>query len=269
MSNIQENIIKLFDMGYKFVDIAKIYSLTVAEVELIWEMRTKAPANSLGFYRDFMEKRNKGNYEIDGIINIEKWEKAKYKILFVLKETVGNQKNASTTYKNISLLAKSLLIAFNKNRLLTSEEIKKLDTSPESLIDAIENCAVINIKKHSNAVVVSDNKNIYSEFLANRELLEWQAKILAPDIIFAGSSVCWRCLADKKDGLYKDIINHPVKHTLKKHECEFILEHEKAHAIVFYHGNHPSAYGKYKMDIPKIQKQIFEKVGGYRKMVAG
>jgi hypothetical protein len=45
----------------------------------------------MDFYTEFMENRNKGNYEIDGAINIEKWEKAKYKILFVLKETAGYQ----------------------------------------------------------------------------------------------------------------------------------------------------------------------------------
>jgi hypothetical protein len=228
--------------------------------------------NTIDFYKDFMNKRNKGSYEIDGAINIEKWKSNKYKILFVLKETAGyqncppfyledelkntwlqykqkrgNQYIQAPTYKNISLLAKSLQMAFNRDKVLDAREILEISTKPDILFDAIENCAIINIKKHSNAKRKSDDKDILSEFIENKELLKWQIENLSPTIIFAGSSVCWKCLSGKKNGLYKDIITTPVK----KHECKTF------NGIIFYHANHPSAYGKYKMNIPNIHKQIF------------
>jgi hypothetical protein len=123
------------------------------------------PLGSIDFCKDFMNKRNKGSYEIDGAINIEKWNPNKYKILFVLKETAGyqncpsfylkdelrdtwlqykqkrrNQYIQAPTYKNISLRAKSLQIAFNGNRILTAEEISKISTKPNVLFDAMETC---------------------------------------------------------------------------------------------------------------------------------
>ena len=231
--------------------------------------------NSIDFYKDFMNKRDKGNYEIDGAINIEKWKSNEHKILFVLKETAGyqncpvfylrdelkdtwlqykqkrgNQYIQAPTYKNISLLAKSLQIAFNRNKVLTTSEISKISTKPDILFDAIENCAIINVKKHSNTKGKSDDKNIYSEFIENKELLEWQIADLSPNIIFAGSSVCWKCLSDKKNGLYKDIIIT----SLEKNGCKTF------NGIIFYHANHPSAYGKHRMNIPNIHKQIFMEV---------
>jgi hypothetical protein len=220
----------------------------------------------LEYYKEFLNKRNKGSYEIDGAIDLEKWNKSKYKLLFVLKETVGYQnckpfelkdeikdlwlKGKNPTYTNIAWLAKSLQIALENNRILSQDEINELDKSPESLFKALEHCAIINIKKHSNPKKESVDKDIISEFHENKELLEWQIKNLSPNVIFAGSSVVWKCLSGNKNGLYKDIITT----NLRKHECKSF------NGIVFYNAYHPSAWGKYKMDIPKIHKQLFEEI---------
>ena len=227
------------------------------------------------YYIDFMTNRNKGNFEIDGAINMEEWKKSKYKILFVLKETAGykdcrtfylkdelkdtwlqykqkqgNRKIQNPTYKFIAWLAKSIQIALVENRLLSNIEINKLDTGPESLIEAIEHCAIINVKKHSNPQKNSVDDDIYIEYLANKELLKLQIKELSPNIVFAGSSIVWKCLSDKNNGLYNDILTS----TVKKFECKTF------NGIIFYHANHPSAYGKHKMDKAKIHKQLFEEI---------
>jgi hypothetical protein len=75
------------------------------------------------------------------------------------------------------------------------------------------------------------DKDIWSEFMANRELLEWQIKELSPNIVFAGSSICWRCLSDKHYGLYKTLLQIPIK----KLECK------KFDGVTFYNAYHPSA----------------------------
>ena len=224
-------------------------------------------------YINFMNKRNRGNYSIDGPINIDKWNKSRYKILFVLKETRGYQnrpifklqeelKNVwlkfkkgeteNPTYKNVAWLAKSLQIALEKDRILTKVEVENLDTTSKSLIEAIDYCAIINIKKYSNSSPdgKSNDKDIRSEFCANRELLEWQTKTLSPNVIVAGSTVVWECLSSKINGLYKDIITSD----LKVHECKSF------NGIVFYHAYHPSAPREYKWDIQKIHKQLFEEI---------
>jgi len=233
-------------------------------------------------YKKFMDERNehnKGNYSIDGAINLEKWNVSKYKILFVLKETAGyhksrtfelqdelksvwlkynqkpprgNKKIQNPTYKNVAWLAKSLQIALENNRILLQAEIKKMDTSPDSLINAIDYCAIINLNKYSNSSPdkKSINDVICSEYRANRELLEWQIKKLSPNVVVAGSSVVWECLSNEGNGLYKDIITSK----LKVHECKSF------NGIVFYRAYHPSAPRKYKWDIYKIHKQLFEEI---------
>jgi len=224
-------------------------------------------------YKFFMNERNRGNYSIDGAINIDKWDATKYKILFVLKETAGYQncnifelqdelknvwlafkkgKRQNPTYKNVAWLAKSLQIALENDRILTQVEVESLDITSKSLIEAIDYCAIINIKKYSNSNPDgrSYDKDIRLEFCANRKLLEWQIKTLSPNVIVAGSNVVWECLSNKRDGLYKDIITS----NLKVHECRSF------NGIVFYHAYHPSAYGKYKWKIQKIHKQLFEEI---------
>jgi len=231
-------------------------------------------------YKKFMDERNehnKGNYSIDGAVNLEKWNASKYKILFVLKETSGyhnsrefklwdelkciwleyNQtrgkstvKIQNPTYKTVAWLAKSLQIAFENNRVLTQVEIKKLDTKPKSLKEAIDYCAIINLKKYSNPKKKSDYDDICSEYRANKKLLEWQIKEISPNIVIAGSSVVWECLSNKGNGLYKDIITS----NLRKNECRSF------NGIVFYNAYHPSAYGKYIWNIPNMHKQLFEEI---------
>jgi len=229
------------------------------------------------FYTDFMNKRNKGNYEIDGAINLEKWNTSKYKILFVLKETAGyqdckifelqdelktvwleyKQKSGNRiiqnpTYKNVAWLAKALKTSLESNRILTQDEINKLDTTPKSLIETIDYCAIINLKKYSNSNPdkKSDNEDIRSEYRANKILLEWQIKNLSPNVVIACSSVVSECLFNKGNGLYKDIVTS----NLKVNECKSF------NGIVFYSAYHPSAYGKYMWNIYKMYKKLIEEI---------
>ena len=143
-------------------------------------------------------------------------------------------------------------IALENDKILTQVEVESLDTTSKSLIDAIDYCAIINLNKYSNTNLdgKSEDKDIRSEFCANRKLLEWQTKTLSPNVIVAGSNVVWECLSNKRNGLYKDIITSD----LKVHECKSF------NGIVFYHAHHPSARKEYKWNIQKIHKQLFEEI---------
>ncbi len=217
----------------------------------------------LDYYKNFCEARGKGNYVIDGIFNEEKWNTAKHKILFVLKETVGYSecpifhmsdeilfwlKHRNKTYSKIADLAIALHEAFSRNKTLTPEEFAGLDFSIEKRFAALSRCAVMELKKHSGVSIISSAKDIKNEFIANRELLQRQMDEIKPEIVVVGSSLCWECLTDKNVGIFRDA---PELKSLKKHDCGIY------NGKIFYHANHPSAWANGGFDPERIHGQIF------------
>jgi len=220
----------------------------------------------LNYYKNFCAARDKGNYVIDGIVNENKWNSAKYKVLFVLKETVGYSKcpifhmkdemplwlkTKNKTYTKIGKLAVALDEAFSRNMPLTSEEFRGLDFSKVNLFAALEKCAVIELKKHSGVSIKSNWKDIKNEFIANRELLQKQIDTISPDITIVGSPICWECLTDMNVGLFRDIAG---LNSVKRHECGVFA------GKVFYYANHPSAWGNGGFSVEKIHRQILEQM---------
>lgn len=213
-------------------------------------------------YDNYFEQHGIKHYERDGALDENLWNSSN-KILFVLKETAGYDKcpnfdlkdeipswlkNKNRTYTKIAKLALALHKAFERNSSLTKEECNNLTNNHSDLLDALKCCAVINIKKTSNKFVRSYDKEILDHFHMHRSILQNQIQYLSPNIVIAGSSVCWQCLSGSKNGLYKDNIRNSK---LSKHECA------KFDDIVFYHANHPSAWLSGGFDIAKIQNQIF------------
>lgn len=217
-------------------------------------------------YDKYFEAKGIVHYERDGAMNEELWQSKStpIKILYVLKETAGygecpafNLKDEikdlwlprkNRTYTKIAKLALFLQKSIDKESSLTKEECKILDKSHEVLFRALERCAVINIKKTSGKSQSYD-KEIRDNFHAHSDFLQKQIDTLKPNIVIAGSSVCWDCLSDSKKGLFKNVINNEK---LNKHECKKIGD------IVFYHANHPSAWAFGGFDVVKIHKQIVD-----------
>ncbi len=213
-------------------------------------------------YDEYFKEKGIINYERDGAMNEKLWESAPIKILYVLKETAGYDKcpafnlkdeiplwlkKAVPTYTKIAKLSLVLLKSFERKSSLTKEECKSLGKNPTALFEALEHCAVINIKKTSGKskswdTVIRDNFN------KNADFLQKQIDNLKPNIVIAGSSVCWECLSNNKNGLFKDVVNKK----LNKHDCK------KFGDIVFYHANHPSAWTSGGFKVVDIHKQIYD-----------
>ncbi|HOV13384.1 MAG TPA: hypothetical protein PK771_03780 [Spirochaetota bacterium] len=199
-------------------------------------------------YNKHFNDKGINNFERDGAMDDQIWNNQTIKILFILKETYGYQ-NCNTfdlntevkfwleknnqTYTKISNLSLLLHKVFDKKRLLTNEEYKIIKPSIDDKFNAIKKCAIINLKKTSGNKK-SNNNQIIRNFLDNISILKEQINNLKPNIVIAGSTVCWNCLSDKKIGLFKNEIGDNV---LNKHQCNFF------NGIVFYHANHPSSWG--------------------------
>jgi|GEM_PF-2631395 len=220
----------------------------------------------IAYYHSFLTARNNNPYVIDGIINDEQWNATRCQVLFILKETYGYSecrifhmrdelplwlKCKNKTYTKIAKLAMVIHDSFSKRRFFTSEEIEKLNFSHENLLGALRKCAVIEIKKHSGTSKKSDNREINAEFIANRELLQTQIDDINPNVIIAGSTVCWNCLADKKIGIFREIAGLEL---VKKHECGFFSNK------VFYNAHHPASWRYGGFNIAEIYTRLFQRI---------
>jgi hypothetical protein len=129
---------------------------------------------------------------IDGIIDVERYAKAKYKILWILKEAnYGNSLKKNSDYGNI--------IDFYQRPTTTMEKISKIPTAKRvmhasykilhnlDILEAFKSIAWINIKKTPGGSKANDAK-IRQAFNdpENRKLLLEQIEAYAPDIIIFG-----------------------------------------------------------------------------------
>ncbi|MBL4700922.1 MAG: hypothetical protein JKX85_06665, partial [Phycisphaeraceae bacterium] len=104
------------------------------------------------------------------------------------------------------------------------------------------NIAVINIKKHSGESISNDSE-IRKESRANASVLKTQIQDLDPDIIVAGSTVCWHSLT-LDVGLFEKAKECPKMHA------------ENCGGTILYHANHPSAWTSGGFNICEIQETI-------------
>ncbi len=146
----------------------------------------------------------------DGIINIEKYYKAKYKILWILKEPYYDKKengiisgggwdikkvyNAKTelngkegfnakTFFPIIYTSWAILNDF----IETSNMIKDINDKSVEMIDAFKSTAYINIKK-TPGENTSNSKVIEKAYSDTRQIIIDQIKGYKPDIIICGST---------------------------------------------------------------------------------
>ncbi|MBN2641698.1 MAG: hypothetical protein JXR78_08605 [Victivallales bacterium] len=215
----------------------------------------------MSYYEDYFVSKNVDFYEVDGIVNKEKWVLSKSKILFILKETAGYKKSKFylkdeipcwiddnvPTYVKIAKLVLLIEKSLADNKVFSDNELKIISSTKEELKEYIEYCSVININKES-VEHKSNDQLVYTKYLENKELLQQQIIEIQPRIVVVGSDVCWKCISYETNGLYSD---YQLK-GIKKHKAV------KAKGIIFYHANHPSAWTQGGFNVRNIYRSIME-----------
>lgn len=142
----------------------------------------------------------------DGIISIEKYLTAKYKILWILKESndiengegggwslpeeilkknwaeQSKYRGGRTAFRRISYCSYSIL-----NNFISYHDLPNIDKS-EDVFEAFKQTAYINIKKIPGGSVANE-KLISQAYVENKELLFKQIDTYNPDIIIAGNTL--------------------------------------------------------------------------------
>lgn len=213
------------------------------------------------YYKEHLENnRGLSEYSFDGAINLNQWVHSEPKILFLLKENWGYQgcgiintsdlahgwldATNTKTYKRLTVLSACVHTSLKKGQYLSQKEIRDIGNNRALLHEVLDSIAVVNIKKHSG-LSKSDDREIRQEAKRNSVLLKKQISDLNPDIIIAGSNVCWDALVYDL-GLFEDTPKCPKHHAIK---------HEQ---YILCYTNHPSAWSGGGFPIGDLHAEIIK-----------
>jgi hypothetical protein len=167
------------------------------------------------------EKRYPGKVILDGITNLEIYEKTSPKILWILKEANSpdssgwdmrpyhNDKLKSYKYWHRSY---GLILGVSYALIHTDESFQEYKLIPENT-ETMKNIAFINIKKTGGGASAS-NENLNDFYQKNKDLLFQQIVSIAPDIIINCSQigVCGDLKDSGQGGALKNTICIPAYH---------------------------------------------------------
>lgn len=191
----------------------------------------------------------------DGVVNEEKYEKAKPKLAFLLKETNGNgpkgeapekyddwdymkwvrdivakKEKLYPTFRNIAMWSGELFDIMEKGEINKSEYIKDgVLIVNEKLIGNLEKIAIINLKKTWGKGTTDSNK--LEKYLSNveiRKILQKELSIVAPDVVICGSNDVFDFACKIYAGEEKTI------NTKEGNELQF-FKNDKTIFVKFYH----------------------------------
>jgi effector-binding domain-containing protein len=136
---------------------------------------------------------------VDGIIDIEKYLKAKYKILWMLKEPhdewvivrkTGQRRNGG--WSLAEGYSELTMEDINKKKRLVARRIMeatyRILPETQEPLEAFKSVACINIKKIPGGIS-ADPKKIEQAYNEHRDLLEEQIETYNPDIIICGNTL--------------------------------------------------------------------------------
>lgn len=196
--------------------------------------------------------KNDSHYVVDGVIDIEKYLNAKYRILWVLKE--ANSECHTWSYLE-KFKDKEWLYRCGKSQTLrriiyTTYGILRdfqwceiPNANNEKSFEPLQEIAIINIKKIPGGSV-SDPKTIKSAYYENRELLRLQIETYNPNVVIFGNTMRFFCKSDF-DGL----------ESAEKQITEYGNHYYDTNEKLYIHTWHPAIRGvdkNYVMDIVNI-----------------
>ena len=142
--------------------------------------------------------KNDSHFVIDGIIDIEKYLNAKYRILWILKE--ANSESDTWSYpekfkdiewlyrcgKSVPTLKRMIYTTYGILRDCRWSEIP--DASDDKSFEPLQEIAVINIKKIPGGSA-SNPQTIKNAYCENRELLKLQIETYKPNVVIFGNTL--------------------------------------------------------------------------------
>lgn len=199
---------------------------------------------------------NDSHFVIDGIIDLEKYLNAKYRILWILKE--ANSETDSWSYlkkfkdkewlyrcgKSIPTLKRIIYTTYGILRDCEWHEIP--DANNEKSFEPLQEIAIINIKKIPGDSY-SDTNEIQQAYYDNQELLKRQIEIYNPNVVIFGNTLQYFYKSDF-DGL----------ETVEKQNTEYGNAFYDTGDKLYIHTWHPAVRGagftdkEYVMDIVSI-----------------
>jgi len=201
--------------------------------------------------------KNDSHFVIDGIIDIEKYLNAKYRILWVLKEAnsecdtwsyLKKFKDKEWLYrcgKSVPTLKRMIYTTYGILRDCQWSEIP--DANNENSFEPLQEIAIINIKKIPGGSV-SDPKTIQSAYYENQELLKLQIETYNPNVVIFGNTMQFFYKSDF-DGL----------ESAEKQITEYGNHYYDTNEKLYIHTWHPAIRGvadeDYVMDIVNIVKK--------------
>lgn len=199
------------------------------------------------------------HFVIDGIINPEKYLKAKYRILWLLKEPVGGSSwsyleefnNKTDWFRKYSLANPTLRrIIYTSYAILKGNQWSDIPyANEEEGLDIIQEIAFINIKK-SPGDSISEYNTIQEHYYKNKELLKQQIDLCNADIIIFGNTLQY---------FDKDLFNGLTQ--AEKQQTNWGNVFFDTGKKLYIHTWHPAVRGAgfndkdYVMDIVNIVKQ--------------
>ena len=181
----------------------------------------------------------------DGIVNPEKWSKAKVKVLFLLKEVNGGDKewderdylrkyNVEQRYIDTHSPTISVLVqwvhAFQASDELTWEDVLTQVQNPEIQSELLEQIALVNVKKVPGGGTVDGEK--FDQYWSNsenvqnlREQLELYFSAESPDFIVCGATAWYYNELFKTEKLKWEVTSRGI----------YFCKHKKTMVIDFCH----------------------------------
>lgn len=202
---------------------------------------------------------NDSHFVIDGIIDIEKYLNAKYRILWILKE--ANSETDTWSYlekfkdkewlyrcgKSVPTLKRMIYTTYGILRDCEWSEIP--DANNEESFEPLQEIAIINIKKIPGGST-SENDEIQQAYYDNRELLKQQIETYNPNVVIFGNTLQY---------FYKEDFNGLEK--VEKQNTEYGNAFYDTGDKLYIHTWHPAVRGagftdkEYVMDIVNIVKK--------------
>jgi len=167
----------------------------------------------------------------DGILDYDKWEKQKIKLMFYYKETYGYEdyggtsisnhykewiENNQPTNKKMGLLAYLLIETVKSGRKIEWDEkdLKEKYADHNFLIEYFSKISILNINKLSIAENKTSDRLIRIKSKENKKILHAQLELIEPNVIICGGRVT-------SDSLYLDV-NYLSKKNYKYEVAEII-----------------------------------------------
>lgn len=159
-------------------------------------MKTDVHHSKVAELRDKILNLDGGDYGIfgDGIIDVHHYNSANVRILWLLKEAVGDY--AATEY-TLSLIQENIdrqsfcptlrVIAYVSHGILSGTKLwREIPDLYNGAADSLKKVAIVNVKKSMGQTSSGDNRMIVEAFENNKNLILEQIETYDPDVVIMG-----------------------------------------------------------------------------------